>query len=66
MKTGALPAWVVVVVAMLAALGGCTLLTSFDPEGQPCDTAAPADQQCLTDAGYQCVDGKCTKNVPNP
>lgn len=33
-------------------LGGCTALTRFDDEGQPCELAAPAGQQCL--AGYEC------------
>ena len=64
MKTSRMPAWVVVVVALSALLGGCTLLTSFDPEGQPCDVAAPVDEQCLPDAGFTCVDGKCTSKVP--
>lgn len=34
--------------------GACSLLTSFNPEGQPCDAAAT----CLR--GYQCTDaGTC-------
>ncbi len=38
-----------------ALAGSCTLLTSFDPEGQPCDNRAlnPEDK-CLADAGYHC------------
>ena len=64
MKTSRMPAWVVVVVALFAALGGCTLLTSFDPEGQPCDLQAPPDEQCIPDSGYACVDGKCTMKAP--
>ena len=39
---------------------GCTLLTQFDPEGQPCDTNAPRTSQCLS--GYSCGPGqRCTK-----
>ena len=43
----------------------CSLITNFDPEGQPCDTAAfdPA-QECLSDAGYWCVNGICKKTAP--
>lgn len=39
---------------------GCTLLTQFEPEGQPCDSAAPRAMQCLS--GYSCGPGqRCTK-----
>ena len=39
---------------------GCTVLTQFDPEGQPCDTTAPRATQCLS--GYTCGPGqRCTK-----
>jgi len=52
----------VVLAAIVAA--GCTLLTRFDPEGQPCDLQAAPAMQCLTDAGYFCSAEKvCTKAV---
>lgn len=38
-------------------LSGCTLLTSFNPEGQPCDPQAAPKNQCLKD--YHCENGKC-------
>ena len=39
---------------------GYTVLTQFDPEGQPCDTTAPRAMQCLP--GYSCGPGqRCTK-----
>ncbi len=50
-------------LAALAALAACTFLTAFDPEGQPCDVGAPPGAQCLTDAGYFCVAGKCSKDA---
>ena len=41
-----------------AVLGaGCTLLTSFNPEDQPCDLAAMPAQQCLDK--FHCEMGKC-------
>lgn len=54
-------------LALAVALGfaaGCSLLTSFDPEGQPCDVGAPTyAEMCQADAGYHCnLDaGLCTK-----
>jgi hypothetical protein len=47
------------VVLAALALGACTMLTSFDPEGRPCDLAATPAMQCLS--GYHCADGKCVK-----
>jgi hypothetical protein len=45
-------------LAVALLLGaGCTFLTHFDPEGQPCDTAAPPASQCLD--GFHCENGKC-------
>jgi len=41
----------------LALLGACTLLTNFDPDGQPCDY----DGSCLP--GYGCVAGQCRKGA---
>ena len=62
-RTSPLLLWLLVIGFALAALGGCTLLTNFDPEGQPCDVGAPnyADQ-CVADAGYSCVNGLCTRD----
>ncbi len=54
-------AWLVLLFGLVAA--GCTLLTSFDPEGQPCDPAARGNDQCLSDAGYVCVGGVCTRDA---
>ncbi len=52
-------AWATVV---LTGAASCTLLTQFDPEGQPCDKSAPPALQCLTDAGYFCnAAGLCTR-----
>ncbi len=40
----------------------CSVLTQFDPEGQPCDTTAPSAMQCLS--GYRCgPDQRCTKGA---
>jgi len=51
----------------LFALAGCTFLTSFDPEGQPCDpNALRPESECLSDAGYWCVKGACKKGPPPP
>ncbi|GEM_PF-2802785 len=48
--------------AAVVAFTGCSLMTGFDPEGQPCDKAEPNPyQQCLSDAGYFCVNGLCKK-----
>lgn len=46
-------------LAALAAVGaGCSLLTSFDPESQPCDPHATREaDKCLP--GYACVGGLC-------
>jgi hypothetical protein len=56
--------WLLAVVLALAVLGGCTFLTNFDPEGQPCDPGTTvASEQCLTDAGYRCVGGLCTRDA---
>ena len=52
-------------LALLAVLGsGCTCLTQFDPESQPCEVnAAPADQ-CL--AGFRCEpDAGFCKRIPD-
>jgi len=59
MRRGLLVAFLVV--------GGCTLLTQFDPDGQPCDEGAfdPAEA-CLSDAGYWCVNGLCRKTGGPP
>jgi hypothetical protein len=53
----------VLTLAVLAAtLAGCTLMTSFDPEGQPCDpTATSPDKQCLS--GYHCQANQCVKGA---
>ncbi|WP_224366817.1 hypothetical protein [Hyalangium versicolor] len=45
--------WLFSTVAVLSA---CSLLSDFDPEGQPCDSQG----QCLED--YACVDGKCVSS----
>ena len=48
----------------LSASSGCTLLTSFNPDGQPCDmTASNPANECLQ--GYGCVQGKCKKGAAN-
>ncbi len=57
------PVFALVVAAALAFAAGCSLLTSFDPEGQPCEAGAPAGQECLTDAGFTCVAGFCTRDA---
>lgn len=50
--------------AAVVVFTGCTLMTGFDPEGQPCDKAEPNPyQQCLSDAGYFCVNGLCKKGA---
>ncbi len=50
---------------LLAVWGaGCTALTQFDPESQPCELNAPVGQQCL--AGFECVatpDGGLCRHV---
>lgn len=45
---------------------GCSCLTQFDPESQPCELNAPAGTQCLS--GYACrtiegADGGICKKV---
>lgn len=51
-------------VGFLAALAACNALVNFDPEGQPCDPAPPSPAlECLTDAGYRCIAGVCTKGT---
>ena len=55
--------WLLGVAAL--AWSGCTFLTRFDPEGQPCDPNDPDPRtNCLTDAGYWCVDHACRKGPP--
>lgn len=64
MRTSPLLAWLLVIGCALAALGGCTLLTTFDPEGQPCDVGAPSSSDlCVADGGYRCVNGVCTRDA---
>ncbi|MBK7862043.1 MAG: hypothetical protein IPJ65_26170 [Archangiaceae bacterium] len=49
-------------LALLLSAGACTLLTSFDPEGQPCDTTTTnAGSKCL--ANFHCQNGKCVKGA---
>lgn len=43
-------------LSILAGVSACSLLSDFDPEGQPCD----AFNQCLED--YACVDGGCVSS----
>ena len=53
----------VLTLSLALAAAGCTLLTRFDPDGQPCDPGAPPAMQCLTDAGYFCSAEKiCTRS----
>jgi len=43
---------------------GCTLMTKYDPDGQPCDLNEPDPLlSCLSDAGYTCVSGLCKKGT---
>ena len=52
-------------LALGLGLFGCSLATTFDLEGQPCDKAEPNPYlQCLSDAGYFCVSGVCKKTSP--
>jgi hypothetical protein len=47
-------------IALAALLiAGCTFLTQFNPEGQPCDTAASPESQCLE--RFHCENGKCVR-----
>lgn len=47
---------------VLVVAASCTLLTSFDPEGQPCNPGATTiADQCLP--GYGCVEGACRKGA---
>ncbi len=52
---------------LLVAAGSalsCSLITKFDQDGQPCDpNASDPAASCLSDAGYTCVGGFCTKSV---
>lgn len=43
------------VVAVAVALGGCSLFANYDPEGLPCDPGARRGEECIPDAGFQCV-----------
>ena len=50
------------VIASLFA--GCSLMTKFDQDGQPCDKNEPNPLlSCLSDAGYTCVNGYCKKGA---
>jgi hypothetical protein len=43
---------------------GCSVLTTYDVEGQPCDKNEPnLALSCLSDAGFICVDGFCKKGA---
>lgn len=54
-------------LALGAGLVGCSLATTFDIDGQPCDKNEPNPYlQCLSDAGYFCVNGACKKTSPPP
>ena len=56
---------VVLFVSAAFTFAGCSLVTRFDPEGQPCDADAPQELKCLADAGYSCdARNICTKNKP--
>jgi hypothetical protein len=59
-------ALVVLVGLTVLLAAGCSLFGNYDLEGLPCDFAAPANQQCLPDAGYVCVrdggSGVCVKS----
>lgn len=53
---------VALLLAAVALLGaGCTMLTAFNPEDQPCDVAAAPAQQCLS--GFHCELGKCKRGA---
>jgi len=46
--------------ALVLVVSACTLLTHFEPDGQPCDPGQTDPYlQCLSDAGYSCVAGFC-------
>lgn len=50
---------------LVTAAAGCSVLTTFDIDGQPCDKSEPNPYlSCLSDAGYFCVDGVCKKGDP--
>ena len=54
-----------ILFVLASAFAGCTLLTAFNPEGQPCDlNQTDVAVQCLSDAGYWCVSGACRKGPP--
>ena len=43
---------------------GCSLMTKYDQDGQPCDKSEPnLALSCLSDAGYACVNGFCKKGA---
>jgi hypothetical protein len=49
---------------LLSILGACTLLTSFNPDGQPCDlSASTVEKQCLTGFHCKAPDGKCVRDT---
>ncbi len=51
------------VLVIGTALAGCSLITKFDQDGQPCDKSEPNPAlTCLSDAGYACVDGFCKRS----
>ena len=52
----------IIVLVVAAITSACTLLTSFYPEGQPCDNVSGSDM-CLVDAGYRCVNKVCTRDA---
>ena len=46
---------------------GCSLMTKYDQDGQPCDPKEPnLTLSCLSDAGYVCVGGFCKKGALPP
>ena len=51
-------------VLLLALLGsGCTCLTQFDPESQPCEATAPVGEQCTE--GFECGDAGLCRRIPD-
>ena len=49
---------------LLAFLGaGCTCLTQFDPESQPCEATAPRGEQCSQ--GFECGDAGLCRKIPD-
>ena len=48
-----------------SSFAACSLVTTFDVDGQPCDKNEPNPAlSCLSDAGYACVNGFCKKGKP--